>query len=419
METEGTMTQTESSNPNWRPATNLVRGGLSRSGFNETSEALYMSSGFVYESAEEAEAAFSNKVDRYIYSRYANPTLSMLEERLCLLEGAEACATTASGMAAVFAALACQVQAGDYVVASRALFGSCLYIINDILPRLGVETRVVDGTDLAEWEEALSRPTKCVFLETPTNPTLQIIDLPAVCELAHAAGARVIVDNVFATPMQQRPLKLGADIVVYSTTKHIDGQGRSLGGAILSNAEFHKEFVTPFMRHTGPALSPFNAWICLKGLETLDLRVRQHCTNARAIAEFLETQPGLDRVLYPGLASHPQHELAKQQMSGASSIISFELSGGKPAAFRFLNALKIVDLSNNLGDAKSLITHPETTTHQRLSDEERQTLGIGGGLVRLSVGLEDSLDLIDDISRALDFAAIRADRAVPLSRHSR
>ncbi len=406
------MTQRESSNPSWRPATNLVRGGLTRSGFSETSEALYMTSGYVYESAEEAEAAFSNDIDRYIYSRYANPTLSMLEERLCLLEGAEACATTASGMAAVFAALACQVEAGDYVVASRALFGSCLYIINDILPRLGVETRVVDGTDLAEWEDALSRPTKCVFLETPTNPTLEIIDLAAVCELAHAVGARVIVDNVFSTPMLQRPLQLGADIVVYSTTKHIDGQGRSLGGAILCDAEFHKEFVTPFMRHTGPALSPFNAWICLKGLETLDLRVRQHCENARAVAEFLEGQPGLNRVIYPGLASHPQHDLAKTQMSGASSMVSFELPGGKEAAFRFLNALEIIDLSNNLGDAKSLITHPETTTHQRLSDEERVQLGINGGLVRLSVGLEDPLDLQDDIARALDFSALKADRAV-------
>lgn len=413
------MTQIQSSNPSWRPATNLVRGGLTRSEFNETSEALYMSSGYVYESAEEAEAAFSNDIDRYIYSRYANPTLSMLEERLCLLEGAEACATTSSGMAAIFAALACQVKAGDYVVASRALFGSCLYIINDILPRLGVETRVVDGTDLTEWEEALSRPTTCVFLETPTNPTLEIIDLAAVCELAHAAGARVIVDNVFSTPMLQRPLNHGADIVVYSTTKHIDGQGRSLGGAILCDKEFHKEFVTPFMRHTGPALSPFNAWLCLKGLETLDLRVRQHCENARQIAEFLEAQCGLDRVIYPGLPSHPQYALARRQMSGASNMVSFEISGGKDAAFRFLNALEVIDLSNNLGDTKSLITHPETTTHQRLSDEERQQLGINSGLVRLSVGLEDPLDLQDDIARALDFAAIRADRAVPISRHWR
>jgi O-succinylhomoserine sulfhydrylase len=384
----------------------MVRGGLSRSGFHETSEALYMSSGYVYDTAEEAEAAFAGDVDRYIYSRYANPTLTMLEERLCLLEGAEACATTASGMAAVFAALISQVEAGDYVVASRALFGSCLYIITDILPRLGVETRVVDGTDLAEWEEALGRETKCVFLETPTNPTLEIIDLAAVCELARAAGARIIVDNVFSTPMLQRPLQYGADIVVYSTTKHIDGQGRALGGAILCDTEFYKEFITPFMRHTGPAMSPFNAWICLKGLETLDLRVRQHCENALAIARFLEDQPDLDRVIYPGLPSHPQHDLAARQMSGASSMVSFELSDGKEAAFKFLNALEIVDLSNNLGDAKSLITHPQTTTHQRLSEEERQQLGIGGGLVRLSVGLEDPLDLQDDLARAL--AAARA-----------
>ena len=398
------MTQTVCCNPRWRTATNLVRGGLSRSEFNETSEALYMTSGYVYGTAEEAEAAFAGDADRYIYSRYANPTLTMLEERLALLEGAEACATTSSGMAAVFAALACQVEAGDYVVASRALFGSCLYIITDILPRLGVETRVVDGTNLAEWEEALSRKTKCVFLETPTNPTLEIIDLAAVCELARNAGARIIVDNVFSTPMLQRPFQLGADIVVYSTTKHIDGQGRALGGAILCDKEFHKEFITPFMRHTGPAMSPFNAWICLKGLETLDLRVRQHCQNALAVAEFLEAQTGLDRVIYPGLASHPQHELASRQMSGSSTMVSFELSGGKEAAFKFLNTLEIIDLSNNLGDSKSLITHPQTTTHQRLSDEERDHLGIGGGLVRLSVGLEDPLDLQDDLARALDIA---------------
>lgn len=400
------MTQTVCCNPRWRTATNLVRGGLTRSEFNETSEALYMSSGYVYETAEEAEAAFAGDKERYIYSRYANPTLTMLEERLALLEGAEACATTSSGMAAVFAALACQVEAGDYVVASRALFGSCLYIITDILPRLGVETRVVDGTNLAEWEEALSRKTKCVFLETPTNPTLEIIDLAAVCALARNAGARIIVDNVFSTPMLQRPLQLGADIVVYSTTKHIDGQGRALGGAILCDKEFHKEFVTPFMRHTGPAMSPFNAWICLKGLETLDLRVRQHCQNALQIAEFLEKQPGLSRVIYPGLASHPQHALAQRQMSGSSTMVSFELAGGKETAFKFLNALEIVDLSNNLGDTKSLITHPQTTTHQRLSEDERQQLGIGGGLVRLSVGLEDPLDLQDDLARALDFAQL-------------
>lgn len=405
------MTQRVSSDPNWRAATSLVRGGLSRSGFQETSEALYMSSGYVYDTAEDAEAAFAGDADRYIYSRYANPTLSMLEERLRLLEGSEACTTTASGMAAVFASLASHVKAGDYVVASRALFGSCLYIVTDILPRYGVETRVVDGTNLEEWEEALSRPTTAVFLETPTNPMLEIIDLKAVCDLAHAAGARVIVDNVFSTPMLQRPMELGADIVVYSTTKHIDGQGRALGGAILCDKEFHKEYITPFMRHTGPSMSPFNAWICLKGLETLDLRVRQHCENALAIAEFLEQQPGLDRVIYPGLPSHPQFDLAKRQMSGSSSMVSFEISGGKPAAFRFLNALEIVDLSNNLGDTKSLITHPQTTTHQRLSEEERAHLGIGGGLVRLSVGLEDPRDLQDDIARALDAAASKADAA--------
>ena len=396
------MTQIVSCNPGWRKATNLVRGGLVRSAFNETSEALYMSSGYVYESAEEAEAAFAGDKDRYIYSRYANPTLSMLEERLALLEGAEACTLTASGMAAVFAALTCQVKAGDYVVASRALFGSCLYIITDILPRLGVETVVVDGTILSEWEKALSRKTKCVFLETPTNPTLEIINIPAVCELAHRAGARVIVDNVFSTPILQRPLQLGADVVVYSTTKHIDGQGRALGGAILCEKEFHKEFVTPFMRHTGPAMSPFNAWLCLKGLETLDLRVRQHCQNALQIAEFLEEQPSLDRVIYPGLTSHPQHDLCRRQMSGASTMVSFELSGGKGKAFKFLNALEIIDLSNNLGDTKSLITHPQTTTHQRLSEKEREQLGIGEGLVRLSVGLEDPLDLQEDLDRALN-----------------
>jgi len=400
------MTQTVSCSTGWRQATKLVRGGLVRSEFNETSEALYMSSGYVYDSAEEAEAAFAGDKDRYIYSRYANPTLSMLEERLALLEGAEACTSTASGMAAVFAALTCQVEAGDYVVASRALFGSCLYIITDILPRLGIETRVVDGTNLSEWEEALKRKTKCVFLETPTNPTLEIIDLAAVCELAHRAGARVIVDNVFSTPILQRPLQLGADIVVYSTTKHIDGQGRALGGAILCDKNFQTEFITPFMRHTGPTMSPFNAWLCLKGLETLDLRVRQHCKNALQIAHFLKEQPYLNNVIYPGLTSHPQYDLCRRQMSGASTIVSFDLSGGKERAFKFLNALEIIDLSNNLGDAKSLITHPQTTTHQRLSEEEREKLKIGGGLVRLSVGLEDPLDLQDDLGRALHSAQL-------------
>jgi O-succinylhomoserine sulfhydrylase len=395
------MTQRESSNERWRPATQLVRGGLQRSQFEETSEALFMTSGYVYRTAEDAEAAFKGDVKRFIYSRYANPTVAMLEERLCLLEGAEACRTTASGMAAVFASMACFVKAGDYVVASRALFGSCLYIITDILPRLGVETKVVDGCNLDEWEAALDRPTAAVFLETPTNPLLEIVDLPAVAKLAHAQGATVIVDNVFSTPMLQRPLALGADIVVYSATKHIDGQGRAMGGAILCKQQFIDDHLNQFMRHTGPSISPFNAWIFLKGLETLDIRVRQACANALQVAEFLSAQSGMNRVLYPGLKSHPQYALAQKQMSGGGTMVTFELAGGKTEAFKFLNALEIIDISNNLGDTKSLVTHPATTTHQRLSEEERAALGLNGGVVRLSVGLEDPLDICDDIARAL------------------
>ena len=318
-----------------------------------------------------------------------------------LLEGAEACRTTASGMAAVFASMACFVKAGDYVVASRALFGSCLYIITDILPRLGVETKVVDGCNLDEWEAALDRPTAAVFLETPTNPLLEIVDLPAVAKLAHAQGATVIVDNVFSTPMLQRPLALGADIVVYSATKHIDGQGRAMGGAILCKQQFIDDHLNQFMRHTGPSISPFNAWIFLKGLETLDIRVRQACANALQVAEFLSAQSGMNRVLYPGLKSHPQYALAQKQMSGGGTMVTFELAGGKTEAFKFLNALEIIDISNNLGDTKSLVTHPATTTHQRLSEEERAALGLNGGVVRLSVGLEDPLDICDDIARAL------------------
>ena len=395
------MTQRESSKDSWRPATKLVRGGLQRSQFEETSEALFMTSGYVYRTAEDAEAAFKGDVKRFIYSRYANPTVAMLEERLTLLEGAEACRTTASGMAAVFASMACFLKAGDYVVASRALFGSCLYIITDILPRLGVETKVVDGCNLDEWEAALDRPTACVFLETPTNPLLEIIDLPAVSKLAHAQGATVIVDNVFSTPMLQRPMELGADIVVYSATKHIDGQGRAMGGAILCKQQFIDDHLNQFMRHTGPSISPFNAWIFLKGLETLDIRVRQACENALQIANFLSDQSGMNRVLYPGLPSHPQYALAQKQMSGSGTMVTFELAGGKTEAFKFLNALEIVDISNNLGDTKSLVTHPATTTHQRLSDEERAALGLNDGVVRLSVGLEDPNDLSDDLAQAL------------------
>jgi O-succinylhomoserine sulfhydrylase len=386
----------------WRQATRLVRGGTARSAFDETSEGLFLTSGYVYASAEEAETAFKGEKDRFLYSRFANPTVTMFETRLAGLEHAAYCRATASGMAAVFASLASQVSAGDCVVAARALFGSCHYIVADILPKFGVETVFVDGTDLGQWQAALDRPTRAVFLETPSNPTLEIIDLPAVADLAHAAGAKVVVDNVFATPLLQRPLALGADIVVYSTTKHIDGQGRTLGGAILTNdGDFEENQLVPFLRHTGPTLSPFNAWILLKGLETLELRVTRHCANAAIVARHLEGRNGLDRVLYPGLASHPQHALAARQMEGGGTIVAFEMCGGRSAAFRFLNALKLVDISNNLGDAKSLACHPATTTHQRLSPEERAAMGITEGMVRLSVGLEDVEDLKDDLDQAL------------------
>ncbi|MBO6947665.1 MAG: O-succinylhomoserine sulfhydrylase [Rhodospirillales bacterium] len=393
----------DTSAKSWRPATQLVRGGTQRSPFEETSEAIFLTSGYVYPSADEAELAFKGDRQRYIYSRYANPTLSMFEERLALLEGAEYCVSTASGMSAVFAALASQLKAGDRIVASKALFGSCLYIIADQLPKFGVEAEFVDGTDYDAWEEALSKPANAVFMETPSNPCLEVIDIKKVSEMAHAAGARVVVDNVFATPVLQRPLALGADIVVYSATKHIDGQGRTLGGAILTNdQEFIEDHLTPWMRHTGPALSPFNAWVLLKGLETLAVRVKQHCENAAKIATFLDNHPKIEKAIYPGLKSHPQHNLALAQMNGqGSSLIAFEIKGGKKASFSTLNALGIVDISNNLGDAKSLITHPATTTHQRLSDEEKAALGITDGLVRLSVGLEDADDLIEDLDRAL------------------
>ena len=386
----------------WRQATRLVRGGTLRSPFNETSEGLFLTSGYVYESAEEAEQSFKGEKKRYVYSRYANPTLTMFETRLAQLEGAEACVSTASGMAAVFAALASQLRAGDRVVSSRALFGSCHYIIAEQLPKFGIETVMVDGTDLGQWKKALAKKTKCVFLETPSNPSLEIIDIRAVARLAHNAGASLIVDNVFASPVLQRPLELGADIVMYSATKHIDGQGRTLGGAILTNdLDFIEKSLTPFMRHTGPMLSAFNAWVLLKGLETLDLRVRQHCLNALAVAVYLSGRTGVKKVLYPGLKSHPQHALAMKQMSAGGTIVSFEIAGGKKAAFRFLNALRLIDISNNLGDAKSLTTHPATTTHQRLGPEERLKMGVTDGLVRLSVGLEDAEDLKEDLEQAL------------------
>jgi O-succinylhomoserine sulfhydrylase len=385
----------------WRPQTEMVRGGLSRSGFDETSEALYLTSGYVYGTAEEAEAAFKGDIKRYQYSRYANPTVAMFEERLRLLEGAEACLSTASGMGAVFASLMSQLKAGDRVVASRALFGSCQYIIAELLPRYGIESVLIDGTDLSAWEEALAPGAQAVFLETPSNPTLEIIDIAAVSELSHAAGATLIVDNVFATPVLQRPLAFGADVVVYSATKHIDGQGRTMGGAILCSESFVKDHLQMFYRHTGPTLSPFNAWVMVKGLETLELRVERHCANALAVAQFLEGQGGVTKVLYPGLASHPQAALAQRQMQGGSTLVAFEVAGGKARAFRLMNALATIDISNNLGDSKSLVTHPATTTHQRLKPEERTELGIGDGLLRLSVGLEDPADLIEDLEQAL------------------
>lgn len=395
------MSDTPSLPDNARLGTLLVHGGGLRSQHLETSEAIYMTSGYVYGSAEEAESAFANDGSRYVYSRYANPTITMFEERLRLLEGAEACRATGSGMAAVFASLACLLKAGDRVVASRALFGSCLYILNTILPRYGVITELVDGRDLDAWRRALAKPAKAVFCETPSNPTLELVDLKAVAALAHDAGALLIVDNVFATPLLQKPLALGADVVVYSATKHIDGQGRSLGGAVLGSRKFIGEHLSPFLRHTGPALSPFNAWLLVKGLETLPLRVQQHCRNAAEVAAFLDRHPKVERTYYPGLESHPQYHLARRQMTGSGNLVTFVTAGGKPGAFKFQNALRIVKLSNNLGDAKSLITHPATTTHQRLSDAEKQTLGIDPGLVRLSVGLEDAADLIEDLDRAL------------------
>jgi len=390
----------------WRLATRLVRGGLTRSGHCETSEALYLNSGYVYDSALEAEQSFDGTLNRFVYSRFANPTVAMFEERLRQIEGAEACRATASGMAAVSAALLCKIRAGDRVVASRALFGSCSWVLTDLMPRYGVTVELVDGTSLPAWEKALSKPTALVFLETPSNPTLELIDIAAVAGLTHKAGGLLVVDNVFATPLLQRPMALGADIVVYSATKHIDGQGRTLGGAILCSTQFLTDHLGPYLRHTGPALSPFNAWVLLKGLETLDLRVARHVENAGRVARFLESQDAIARVIYPALPSHPQHELYARQMGGGGPIVAFEPKGGKPAAFALLDRLRLIDISNNLGDAKSLITHPWTTTHASRPAEEKKAMGITEGLVRLSVGLEDAEDLIEDLAAALRATAV-------------
>jgi O-succinylhomoserine sulfhydrylase len=389
------------SNRSVRLATSLVHAGRNRTEFGETSEALFLTSGFVYDTAEQAQAAFDGTAPRFQYSRFGNPTVEMLEAKLAAIEGAEACRVTATGMAAVHAALLSHLTAGDRLVASRALFGSCHWIVSTLLPRYGVETVFVDGCDLLEWERALSEPTAMVLLETPSNPMLDIVDLRAVAALAHRAGAKVVVDNVFATPLLQRPFELGADVVVYSCTKHMDGQGRVLGGAVLGSKAWIEQTLQPFTRNTGPSLAPFNAWLILKSLDTLAVRVEAACQRAAQVADFLARQPGVERVLYPARADHPQHRLAMSQMTAGGTIVTFELLGGKPASFAFMNALSLIAISNNLGDTKSLVTHPATTTHFRIGAEERQRLGIGDGVIRLSVGLEDVDDLCEDLACGL------------------
>ena len=385
----------------WAPATKLVHEGTLRSPFGETSEAIFLNSGYVYESAEQAEARFKGDEDGYVYSRYANPTVSMFEARMCALEGAEAARGTASGMAAVAASLLSHLKAGDHVVSGRALFGSCRYIVEDLLPRYGITSTLVDGRDLAAWEDAVTPNTRAFFFESPTNPVLELVDIEGVAKIAKRCGALTVVDNVFATPLGQRPMKLGADIVVYSATKHIDGQGRCLGGVVLGSKEFIEEKLHNFLKHTGPSLSPFNAWVLLKGLETLPLRVARHGESAARIADFLSQRPEVARVYYPGRTDHPQHALATRQMTGGGPMVALEVKGDKKAAFRFLNALDIFKISNNLGDAKSLATHPATTTHQRLTPEARAELGIFDNTIRLSVGLEDAGDLEADLDQAL------------------
>ncbi len=394
--------QSNRHHPTWRPATTLVHGGQVRSQFGENAEALYLTSGFVYDSAEQAEGTFLGTVDHYQYSRFGNPTVSMLEKRLALLEGAEECRATASGMAAVHASLACFLKAGDRIVASRALFGSCFWIVATLLPRYGIEAVFVDGFDLDQWAEALSVPTQAVLLESPSNPMLEIVDLRAVCDLAHAAGATVVVDNVFATPLLQKPLRFGADVVVYSCTKHIDGQGRVLGGAVLSTKKWIEDNLQPFIRNTGPAISPFNAWLLLKGLETLPLRVEHCCRSASRVADFLAGQNGISRVWYPTRPDHPQQRLAMAQSSAGGTMVTFEVAGGKAGAFAVMNRFKLIAISNNLGDSKSLATHPATTTHMKITPEDRARLGISDGVIRLSVGLEDVADIEDDLAQALD-----------------
>ena len=385
----------------WRPATRLVHEGTLRSQFGETSEAIFLNSGYVYDNAEQAERRFKGDEEGFVYSRYSNPTVDMFEKRMCALEGAEAARGTASGMAAVNASLFSFLKAGDHVVSARALFGSCRYIVEDLLPRFGVQTTLIDGRDLSAWEAAMRPNTRAVFFETPTNPVLELVDIEAVSKIAHKVGALVVVDNVFATPMLQRPIPLGVDIVVYSATKHIDGQGRCLGGVVLGTKDFIDDKLHTYLKQTGPSLSPFNAWVLLKALETLPLRVERHGASAAAIADFLAERKEVARVFYPGRDDHPQRELAKRQMAGGGPMVAFEVKGGKREAFRFMNALQIFKITNNLGDAKSLVTHPSTTTHQRLKPEQRAELGIFDRSVRLSIGLEDVEDLKADLDQAL------------------
>lgn len=398
------------SNASHRPATLLVHGGVMRSPLGETSEALYLTSGFVYDDAEQAEATFTGAVEHFQYSRFANPTVTMFEQRLALLEGAEACRATATGMAAVHAAMLSHLKTGDRVVASRALFGSCHWIVSTLLPRYGISSEFVDGTDLGAWERALSTPATMVLLESPSNPMLDVLDLPAISDLAHKAGALVVVDNVFATPLLQKPFELGADVVVYSCTKHIDGQGRVLGGAVLGRKDWIEGTLQPFIRNTGPTMSPFTAWVLLKGLETLALRVDSSSRSAGLVAEELGRHPAVRRVLYPERSDHPQHGLAMRQMRSGGTMIAFELDD-KRAAFAMMNTFKLIAVSNNLGDSKTLVTHPATTTHMKIGADERARLGISDGAIRLSIGLEDSKDLIDDLRQALDHVALSTRQA--------
>jgi O-succinylhomoserine sulfhydrylase len=396
------MPPSTSAKRSYRTETNLVHAGTLRSSFGETSEALFLTQGYVYESASSAEKRFKNEEPGYQYSRFSNPTVSMFEERMAALEGAEAARATASGMAAVTTALLGQVRAGDHVIAAKALFGSCQYIVEEHLPRYGVASTLVEGTDVEAWRNAVRPNTKTFFLETPTNPTLEVIDIEAVSEIAHAAGATLVVDNVFSTPLFQKPLQLGADCVVYSATKHIDGQGRCLGGVILASRQFIEDHVQVLIRQTGPSLSPFNAWVLLKGLETLCVRVRRQTDTAAALAVALAEHPKISRLIYPGRPDHPQAEIVHRQMQGGSTLVAFEIRGGKAAAFRFQNALKLIRISNNLGDAKSLVTHPATTTHQRLTPAARAERRISDGLLRLSCGLEHPDDIVEDVFSALD-----------------